>query len=178
MKLNGKKLDTPNIETIVFPRANGEDIIFKAQAVLDLNDFEKLCPEPKPPRMIKRGSIEPMDNVEDPAYKQSIFNHNKLRMDWLILQSLRATEELEWETVKYDDPSTWASYEQELKDSKFSLAEVQRIRLGVMAANSLSESKIEEARQRFFMREASKKLENSSQEVGQLNTQSGAPANG
>jgi hypothetical protein len=153
MIINGRKLKGPNIEHIIIPKldenGNEFDVIFRAEAVLDYQDFEKLCPRPKPPEIMKRG-VGIISNPEDPAFKKQVERWSQNKIDWMIITSLRATENLIWEKVHYDNPDTWSLYEQELKESGFSHYEIQRIINGVMIANSLDESKIEEARKRFF----------------------------
>lgn len=148
MKLNGKKISGPNVEIIVIPRKD-EDIVFKAQAVLSFDDFKKLCPQPMPPQMIKRGEGLVYD-TENPQYKDALSLWQQMRMDWIIITSLRATPELEWEKVDFSNCDTWKLYSEELKDSGFGEYEVNRIVAGVMTANCLNETKIEEARKRFL----------------------------
>ena len=150
MKLNGQIISGPNVEIIPIPRGNGEDLIFKAQAVTNLEDFEKRYPEPKPPKIHKPGGKTELD-YNDPDYKRTLNEYGDIRWSWIVMQSLKATETLEWETVKEDDPNTWRKWKREMLDSGFSFMEVSRIERGVMAANCLSEDKIEEARQRFIL---------------------------
>ena len=42
MRIKGRKLDQPNVEIVIIPRGNDQDIIFKAQAVLDHKQFEEV----------------------------------------------------------------------------------------------------------------------------------------
>ena len=149
MLLRGKRLSVPKIEIIVIPRNGEDDVIFKAQAIRSFDDFERLCPEPKPPSMIKRGEGV-VQNTEDPSYKKAMEAHGQRRIDWTIIESLKATEELVWEQVKPEDSSTWHLYKQELRDSGFGEYELRRIINGVMVANCLDEDKINEARKAFL----------------------------
>lgn len=176
MLINGRKISGPNIELIVIPRGDTE-IVFKAEAVLDFEPFRKLCPAPKPPEIMKRGEGIVL-NVEDPFYKKEVEQYNNKRVDWMVITSLRATDGLQWESVKYEDPSTWASYKDELRESGFGEYETNRIINGVMRANSLDESKIEEARKRFLLGQQQHQPNSSSQKDAQNNTPSGEPANG
>lgn len=148
MKFKGKKLTTPNIEIIAIPRSNGEDIILKAAAVLDMDDFDKIYPQPVPPKVTVRGG-QVIDDVEDKRFLRDVNLRETRRTTWIILQSLKASD-IEWETVKLNDPSTWDNYKTELKESGFSVIEVNRIIAGVFAANCLSEDRVEEARKRFL----------------------------
>jgi hypothetical protein len=149
MKLNGKKIEGPNIELIFIPRADKEPIVLKAQAVTDYEAFKKLCPEPKPPKAMKPGRII-VQNTEDPEYKKAMEEHSKKRLEYMILQSLSVTEGLEWETVNLGDASTWGNYEAELRASGFSDIEIQRIVMSVLSANGLDDAKVEQARNRFL----------------------------
>jgi len=175
MRIKGKKIEGPNVEIIVIPRKD-EDIVFKAQAVLDLEDFEKLCPVPKPPQMLKRG-VGMVDDVEDVNYKIAMRVHAERRIDWIVLQSLKATPDLEWETVDYGQPDTWRLYKKELRDSGFGEYEINRIINGVMIANSLDDRKMEEARERFLLGQRLEQEALSSQKEGKNSTPSGNHAN-
>lgn len=176
MKIHGQKIEGPNVEIIVIPRSGDTpDIIFQAQAILDNEAFEKLCPVPMPPERIMKGGKREK-NFEDKAYKAEMEKYGNKRIAWMILESLRATPDLEWETVKLEDHLTWLNYEKELQDSGFSYVEIQRIQNGVFTANCLNEAKVEEARQ-LFLRGPVERVEASfGLETGQNSTPSGAPA--
>jgi hypothetical protein len=149
MKIAGKKIEGRNTEIIVLPRPLGEDIVLRAEAVLSLDNFHKLCNEPKPPMQIRPGGIQ-VANVTDPGYKEQLNLYQARRLAYLILESLKATPDLEWETVKEDDPGTWTNWETELLDSGLSAIEIGRIRTGVFTANCLNEALIQEARETFL----------------------------
>lgn len=176
MKLNGKVLKGPNIEIVVIPRTD-EDIVFKAQSILDFEAFTKLCPIPKPPDIIKRGEGR-VSNPEDPHYKSQLEDYNKKRTAWMIIKSLEATENLVWEKVKISDSNTWHLYDQELQDAGFGDYERALILNGVMRANCLDPSKIEEARQRFFRGELRVAEHPISPISEHSNTKSGGPVKG
>ena len=148
MKIQGQVIAGPNIETIIIPRGDSQ-LVFRAKAILDYTDFEKLCPMPEPPkRSYPDGRV--VLNVEDPKFKKKLDEHGSLRFAWMVLKSLEATEGLEWETVNLEDPSTWANYETEFKSAGISDVESSRIARGVMIANCLDDDKVEQARQRFL----------------------------
>jgi hypothetical protein len=150
MKIKGQKIEGPNVEVIVIPRGGDkQDIVFQAGAVLDFAPFEKMCPTPTPPSKILKGGKREY-NLEDAGYKAALDVHSARRIAWMVLESLKATPDLEWETVKAGDARSWQNYEQELRDSGFSHVEIQRIINGVFAANCLSEARIEEARANFL----------------------------
>lgn len=148
MKMNGTKLECPNEEILVLPRPSG-DLVFKAKAVLDYDEFDKICPEPKPPVKVVKGGKKEV-NIADSAYQAEISAHNERRMAFIILKSLQATEGLEWETVDMLKPNTWVNYVDELKSSGFSSVEIHRIVTAVLRANALDEAKLEEARKAFL----------------------------
>lgn len=177
MKLAGKRLEGPNIEMIVLPRGNGEPIVLHAQAILDYEPFDKLCPRPRPPVVMKRGGTKSL-NVEDPRYKSALELYSHRRFAWIILTSLRhGTPSLEWETVNYGDPNTWLNYEKELRDAGFSTTELGHIHRGVMVANALDDDKLEEARNAFLASQQAPGGLSSSPEDELNSTASGEPAN-
>lgn len=153
MKLRGKKVEARHIEYIVIPRNNDkgepEDLVLKAQAILSFEDFDKMCPLPEPPmKQLPGGEYEIME--DNPQYKEKLEKHSARRMQYMMLKSLEATEDLEWDTVKITDPGSWDNLDKELADAGFSSFEVGHIRLGVMKANALSEERMNEARARFL----------------------------
>jgi hypothetical protein len=150
MKLNGKKIEGPNEVTIVIPRGSGEDIVLKARAVLDLDDFEEMCPLPTPPSRRMAGGAD-VPNLKDQGYVSALQRRNVMRLNYIVLSSLEATEGLEWETVDISDSNTWDNFNTELKDAGFSPIEIQRIVADILNVNALDEAKIEEARQRFLL---------------------------
>lgn len=150
MKIGGQPISRPKDEIIVIPR-DGQDIVFKAQAVIDYSEFEKLCPEP----------TAPVKTYPD-GRQESAFNDTKFlkkreewaakRSSWLIIESLRVTDGLEWETVNLTDPTTWDNYRSELEQT-FTTGEINAIIGGVMRANSLDDSKFEEAKNQFLAKQ-------------------------
>lgn len=151
MKLNGKQPGV-HIEPIPLPRPDG-DLIFKAAAIGDFEPFIQLCPVPNPPTKTLPGG-EVIPNVEDPNYQKALANHAEKRTAYMVVKGLsEATPGLEWETVKLDDHNTWGQYRKELCESGLSDIEVTRLVNGVMRANSLSETAVSEALQRFLASE-------------------------
>ncbi len=149
MKLGGK---TPvsHKRSLVLPRGDGEaPIVLWAQALPSLDEFTKLCPEPLPPVIVKPGGVKDF-NWTDPNYLIAVKQYQTRRNDYILLESLKATKDLEWETVKYEDPDTWNNWRQELTDSGFSVFEVNRIFNLVLEANSLNDSLLDEAQKTFL----------------------------
>ena len=177
MKIRGQQVKGPNRELLVIPRGGDQpDIVLYAQAVLDTNLFDKLCPEPTAPsRIVKGGQREYL--FDDPGYKEACLARTEKYMAFMFLHSLNLPEnELEWEQVKLADHRTWLKYEDELKDAGFSVMEVKRIENLTIRANCLSESHLEAARSNFLrMQEEAAKASSGLHTVLQ-STQSGTPA--
>jgi hypothetical protein len=150
MKLNGRKIEGPNEVTIVIPRGSGADIILKARAVMDLDDFETMCPPPNPPTRVMAGGQE-VPNLKDKGYLAALNRQSIMRLNYIILASLSATEGLEWETVDIADPTTWDNMQTEMQDAGLSRIEIQRIAAECLNVNALNDAKIEEARERFLL---------------------------
>jgi hypothetical protein len=175
MKINGRKIG-PSIETVVIPR-EGEDFVFRAQAVLDYSEFDTNNPEPKPPEALMPGGERKLI-YDNPKYQERVGEWAESKTHWMILKSLQATEGLEWETVKMEDPSTWPNYQEEMKTSGLSPAEINTIVQTVITANGLNQQKIDEALERFLAGQARLPENASSPSTEQQTTPSGEPANG
>lgn len=146
MKLNGEKISGKNIEIVVIPRPNRQ-IVFKCQAVDET--FDDKYPPPEPPIILKPGRVKE-SNPDDPNYKKAMEEWGEKKVAWLVLKSLEATEDLEWETINKDDINTWLNYKTELKESGFTNIEINHILNGVLIANCLNEAKLEKAREDFL----------------------------
>lgn len=154
MKLGGKTISIPQPELIIIPRGD-EDFVFTAKAVIDYTEFDRLCPLPTPPTIVKRNG-EKSSDVNDRKYLERVSKHAKRRFAWMVLESLRATPGLEWDTVNYNDPDTWENYETELESSGLTQTEINEIMRGIMAANSMDADKFKQARDRFIRSQAEK----------------------
>lgn len=147
MKLKGRTLKR-NEEVLVLPRPD-EPIVLKFRALSDIDEFEKMVPDPKPPMgRGKDGKVAP--DYEDDNYKQAARTKNDQSYNYMILASLSATEDLEWEKVKMDQPATYHLWEEELKEAGFSQWEIQRIKASATSVNGLNEVKINAAREAFL----------------------------
>ncbi len=148
MRIGEKKIEGPMVETVVIPRSN-EDLVFKCQAVLDYDIFDKLVPEAAAPLKTVRGQ-KPIPDLSDPDYQKQNQERSYKRFQFMVIQSLKATAGLEWDTVVPENPETWGLLEKELKESGLSPAEVGLIFQGVATANGMNEDRLKEARARFF----------------------------
>lgn len=172
MKIGNRQFTEPYTVLEVIPRADGP-VVFKAQAVLDTSAFDALCPRPRPP-IVQRPGQASIQNVEDATFKTKVLDYSQKRMNWLVLESLKATPDLVWEKVILEKPETWGLWTEELKEAKFTEIEITRIFNAVFKANSLDESHLENARKDFLASEALKNLSISPMD-GQQNTPSGEP---
>lgn len=149
MKIKGKKLEGANEITIVIPRYNTDDIVFKAVAILDFSDLNNIIKEPEAPKILRKGT-----QVEDLTDKGYISKRTKARVaryNYMMFTSLLATEGLEWETVDINKPDTWENWEKELRDSGLTNSEVMYITDKIEQVNSLNQDKLDEARDHFLL---------------------------
>ena len=173
MKLFGHQIKAPNIETLVIPRADF-DIVFKAQAVMDMTALEALCPLPVPPKVMRPGKgFEP--DTTDPDYVMELQNWAEKKLAWLIIESLKVTEGLTWDKVDPNNSNTWTSWQKELKEAFFTDQEIQKVIDLVLTTNGISEKKMEEARARFLSGGLRPMPHQLSQMEDQTSTRSGVP---
>lgn len=150
MKLKGKKIEGPNEVPIVIPRHNRDNLEFVAVAVLDYTDHDKLNPMPFPPVRSEPDKAEtPL--LQDPDYLQAKQKWGERKTHWMILTSLAATPELEWESVDMDEPESWENYQEELKESGLSELEISNIISAVIQACGLDQEKIDLATESFLV---------------------------
>jgi len=171
VKLHGKKVEGPRVGVVVIPRLD-KDLVFKAQAVLDHDDFDKLYPEPQPPEILRPGG-EKSNDVTDKSYLAKVERYSEARTNWMMLKSLSATPGLEWETVDMKNPKTWGNWRKELIADGFSIVEINSILECIVDACGLSAGKIEEATKRFLATQAEARRKQSSPSIGPKSTQSG-----
>lgn len=174
MRIKGQEISGPNEELIVIPRGQSQ-IVLKARAVLEYDDFERLCREPTAPFVLKPGGRKEY-NFSDPKYQAAQAQRIKQQTYYMFVKSLMATEGLEWETIDLNRPETWLNFENELKAAGFSQIERGMITRGIMVANNLDDTKVEEARQRFLQSLQVSDGDSLSQKDGPTSTPPGEPA--
>jgi hypothetical protein len=168
MKIRGREIKGPNEQLLVIPRPNIEvpeivdgkptgktisesgDIVFKVRAVLDYSDFEKMCPTPQPPMVRKLGQAQATPDISDVKYTEMLGRWASQRTHYMMLKSLEATEGLEWETVKINEPDTWEGFAKELEAAGLTNPEAAKLLGAISQVNGIDEDKYEEARQRFL----------------------------
>jgi hypothetical protein len=147
MKIGGVDPKTlPVEETLVLPRGD-QIMVFRAAGLKDMTEFNRLCPEPVPPKKLtKDGAVS---DTDDPNYRAESAAYGKRRWGYIAVHSLIPSE-IEWDTVKLDNPTTWSNYEDDLKNAGLTAAECNRITGLVLEANSLDEAKLQQARATFL----------------------------
>jgi hypothetical protein len=180
MRIKDRVLTPPRPSKITFFRedeqGNPANIEFTCGAVLDYRDFDSLCPRPKPPLVTKRDGSQYHDDT-DKKYLQRLQDWSDAKIDWLVIQSLRSTEGLEWDTVDYKDPQTWSKYENELR-TILTEGEYNRLFNAVIEANSPSSNRRSEALNVFTPSQVPEVGATNSQVEEPTTTTSSVPANG
>lgn len=175
IKIDGQTVPSAkNEDVLVLPRGTGS-IVIKARALPDLDPFNKMCPEPKPPGVQTRDGFVP--NTQDDTYKKRFEQHNLQRIGYMVLHTLEPTN-MEWETVIADNPKSWPKWEEELKESGFTNVECNLILGLVMDVNSLNEAKLKEARASFLRGQVQEQSESPSPSSEPSDSPSGKPATG
>lgn len=156
MRIGGKPVKVLGMKTVVIPR--GDDrYVFKLKPVTNYDIFDSLCPKPKPQiRQHRDGRTEEL--VGAPEYQKELEVWAQNRYHWSILESLSATEDLEFDSIDMQNPETWTNWQQEFRESGFSDLEVSKILDAILQACGLDSSKIDEATNDFLAGE-NKKVE-------------------
>ena len=162
------------MEYIVIPQSEAPNgrLVFQAEAVLDMQPFHEMVPLPKPKMRLLAGGKTEVD-PDDKFYAAATKQYGERRFDYIIINSLKNTEGLEWDKVKYTDPSTWGLYEEEFKAAGLNPTEIQIIIHGILVANSLNDAKLQEARDSFLASLAEAQVALSSQVDGHMITPCG-----
>lgn len=147
MKINGVTISGPTPEVIVIPK-NGKELVIKAMPILDYEEFNGICPVPKPPEVIKKGG-EKFKDYDDKKYNEALTDWAERKNAWMIIKSLAVTDGIEWDTVDISKPETWKNYLDDLK-SVFTEIEISLIIDLVHIACGLNQTKIDEATKRFL----------------------------
>jgi hypothetical protein len=173
MKIGGvdPKLLPPEA-VLVLPRGE-TSIVLKARGLPDMDEFYKLCPEPVPPVKVTKSGREP--DLGNQGYVQQVAQHNKQRWGYIVVKSLEPSE-IEWDSVKIDDPASWTNWDADLKSGGFTTTERNRVFALCLEANSLDERKIQQAREVFLAGRLDKARSSSFPSTGQPTSQSGEPA--
>lgn len=173
MKVGGVEV-TKCEEVLVLPRINGADLVFKAQAVPDMEYFDDVCPKPTPSvRIVAGGKREP--HITD-AFAKELEEWSKRRYAYICVKSLEPSD-IEWDHVDIEKPSTWVKWIDELRNGGLSDTEINRVQTLVLDANALNEAKLKAARESFLRGQGADKAESSGLQTTPENSQSGQRAN-
>jgi hypothetical protein len=154
LKIGGRVIEGPKEGLLVLPRDDG-DIVFKFVAVTNDSDYEKISPVPKPPRVWKVKLAQNVEDVEDPGFKLKLKEWGERKTNWIFLKSIEPSQ-IEWVTVKMDDPATFENWRKDLKEAGFSIGEVNTIFGKFIETNMVTDDMLDEARKRFFGSQAQK----------------------
>ena len=147
MKIGGIDPKTlPTEEVLVLPRGD-QMVVFRARGVSDLEEFEKLCPEPTPPGKLTKDGYVP--DMADPDYQSVRAEYQKRRTAYIVVRSLEPSQ-IEWDTVQLANPATWANWDMDLKNNGFSQMACNRVLELVLEANCLDDAKLKKAREVFL----------------------------
>jgi hypothetical protein len=174
MKVNGVTARKREPEVLVFERPATGDIVFLYRQVDkdDLEELEILCPRPTAPGQFTRAGF--VANEDEPGFRKSLRTWRSQRNAFVYIRSLEPSN-IEWDTVNPEDCTTWLNFENDMRTilTPFELGQLVGKLDGM---NSLSEERLEAARQAFFTR-AQRSLESVSIPPDEVaSTQSGLPA--
>jgi hypothetical protein len=148
MKVKGKKLEGRNKVIIPILRPEGNTILI-AEAIDNYNEFDKLVQFPIAPIRTLPGGVKE-SYTADPAFLDRLAEYSNMRSNYIIIKSLSATPDIEWETVDITKPDTWINIRKELRESGLIESEVVRIINCISEANGLDDKVIERARNDFL----------------------------
>lgn len=175
MKIGGVDPKTLcNEVLLVLPRGE-TDLVFRARGLKDMTKFNDLCPQPKMPTKLTREG--PVSMPEDVSYKEMIDQWAKKRLGYIVVNSLEPSD-IEWDTVKEDEPRSWKNWEDDLRNGGLSEIECSRVLATVMEANALDEAKLKKAREVFLLGQVQTAQASSGLPTEQVNTPSGALVKG
>jgi hypothetical protein len=172
MRVGGVTVTGPTEEILVLPRTP-EPVVFRAVALPNMDEFFKLCPEPKPPGKLTKDGWIP--DPKAPGYLEILEKHAEQRLGYMMIRSL-APSEIEWDTVEVHNPKTWSRWQNDLLSAGLTQVEVNRVAQLVTDANGLNEAKLERAREVFLRGRARTQSESSSPDSAPESSPSGEPA--
>lgn len=146
MRYKGRTI-SEGYQIVVIPKG-GVNLVFKAKAVRDYSRFDAMVPAPIPPIIQTVGEPNRPD-FADPGFQSQSMLHARKRTAFMILESLKDSPDIEWETVDINNPDTYLNLQPEL-DSVFSPSEQGFIFNAISTANGLNTEKIEEATESFL----------------------------
>ena len=138
----------PPVDFLVLPRAGGE-LVIKARGVSDMDEFDKICPEPIATSVLMANG-ESVPETDSKDYLSQKITRAKKRYDYLVIKSL-APSDIEWDNVRENDSNSWVNWRSDLTDNGFTSFECNLIFDLVLSVNSLDDAKLEKARKVFLL---------------------------
>lgn len=174
MKIGGIEitgdLAEPNEEVLVLPRRKTQ-IVLTARAIPNMDEFEKLVRQPKPPRNFHKGKGW-VPNLEDKTYVEELKRYTATRVAYFVVASL---QDIEWVNVDPEKPETWINWEDDFKSVGFTQHECNLVLQLCFQVNQLDETKLEQARSLFVLGQE-QEIEASSSQTDEPNSSpSGEP---
>jgi hypothetical protein len=148
MRVNGKKLTGPRIVKVYLPTGDDEAVEFKFRPLKADENFEKVLSKPLPPQVLKPGGAI-HHNENDKNYKDAVFQWMSKKFDWEFLTSISVTEDLQFDTVRMEDPETWKNWRKEIGEH-FGDNQINKIFNGFVEAQFVTEETMERAREAFL----------------------------
>ena len=146
MKLNGIKLAEPKPRVLVIPHGD-QELVFTAKYVGSFDGHDERFPAPEVPEKLLPGG-QRIPHYDHPKYMKLQEEWNEQRFVWLYFTSLGATEGLEWDYIKVDDPTTWKHFDKEFDGVQQNA--IERLKYHVMQTCGMDPARIDEATERFL----------------------------
>jgi len=152
MKIKGVKKLKESVQTYTVVR-DGEDPIVFTLKPADMKWFTEIVEAPTP-RMITRPGEPSFADLKDPKYVQAKEAYDLKQSHYFIISSISATEGLEWEKVKMEEPDTWVEFENELGEFGLLPNETAGLFQAITRANALDQDYIDSKRDDFLAHQA------------------------
>jgi len=151
MRIKGESVITPNSGEFTFYRKDekGEvkQYVMKITPVLDWEKVNQYIDKPEPLETILADGKR-IKNFDHPKYLEKLEKYNSLTHAWFILESLKDSD-IEWATIKMNDPATWENYLIEL-ETVLLKAEINRLMNEINSVNNPSKESAEQAFKAFI----------------------------
>jgi len=151
MKIGGVTISRSE-EVLVLPRTDG-DLVFKAAAVLSMDEFDAVCPQPTPPTKITKNGKE--KNFDAKNFVKALEIWSERRYQYICIKSLEPSN-IEWSEVDLHKPGTYSKWTTELLEAGIAQTEMNRIQNCILDANALNEARLKEAREAFLRGQGNK----------------------
>lgn len=150
MLFKGIALNKPKPELVCLPHEDSPDgvVPFTVNAITDPTPFMERYPKPKPTKEIFTKGTKIFDE-NDPKYLSALAEYWSAMEDWVILEAIKDTPDLVFQTVNMDDITTLGNWKKEMVSSGFSLTHINHLQNLCMRKACLSSAMIEEATENF-----------------------------